>query len=82
MAKSSKIDVQKHSLVPKHSKLSEKEKNTLLEQYRITNKELPKINIKDAAIAHLDVKIGDIIKIERKSTTASKATYYRGVVSD
>lgn len=82
MVKSSKIDIQKHFLVPKHSKLSEKDKKAIFEQYRIIPKQLPKIDKKDPAIAHLDVKSGDVIKIERNSQTAGKAVYYRGVVGD
>ena len=70
-----------HILVPEHSKISEKEKHELLEQYRITDKELPRILKADAAIAHLDVKPGDVIKISRKSPTAGETVFYRVVVS-
>ena len=82
MARSLKLDIQKHFLVPKHSKLSEKDKKALLEKYAITLKELPHISKKDSAITQLDVKPGDIIKIERKSHTAGKSIYYRSVVNE
>ncbi len=75
-----KIDVTKHVLVPKHTKLSEKEKEALFAGYNITFRELPKILKSDPAIAHLNPKAGDVIKIERKSKTSGKAIYYRGVV--
>ena len=39
----SDFDVTKHILVPKHTLLTEKEKDKLLEKYHITIKELPKI---------------------------------------
>jgi len=71
----------KHSLVPKHLKLSDKEKNELFSLYNITQKEMPKIKKTDPAIRHLDVKEGDVIKIIRKSPTAGESIYYRVVVS-
>jgi len=78
MAEKEKIQ---HILVPIHKKLSEKEKAELLAKYKITIKELPKILITDPAIAGLDAKEGDVIKIIRKSPTAGKVEYYRGVIS-
>ena len=77
-----KFDIAKHTLVPKHSKLSEKDKNALLERYQITVKELPRIGSKDAAIVDLDVKQGDVIKIVRKSATAGESVFYRGVFDE
>ncbi len=65
--------------MPKHTKLPEKEKEALLAKYSITLKELPKIFIKDSAIAHLNVKDGDIIKISRNSLTAGEYVFYRRV---
>ncbi len=79
-SKSTKFDVKKHVLVPKHSKLSEKDKKRLLEKFNITINELPKINSKDAAIIDMKLKSGDIVRIERPSRTASKAVFYRAVI--
>lgn len=76
-----KIDVGKHVLVPKHSKLGEREKQELLKEYNITISELPKISKKDAAISELDVKPGDVIKIKRPSQTAGEALFYRVVIN-
>ncbi|MBI5389271.1 DNA-directed RNA polymerase subunit H [Candidatus Woesearchaeota archaeon] len=73
------VDLAKHYLVPKHSVLSDTEKAKILEHYRITPKELPKIAKKDAGIAHLEVKEGDVIKIVRNSPTAGKSVFYRVV---
>ena len=75
-----KTDTTKHVLVPKHSKLSEKDKKELFERYRVTLKEMPKILINDPALIGLDVKPGDIVKIIRKSPTAGEAIFYRGVI--
>lgn len=80
MAKN-KFDVSEHTLVPKHAKLSEKEKKELLEKYKITPKELPKINPKDPALEKLNIKEGDIVKIIRPSRTAGEVAFYRRVTS-
>ncbi len=77
----SKFDVTKHCLVPQHEKLIDKDKKELLEKYRISIKELPRILAKDAAIAHMKVKEGDIIKITRPSCTAGKTVFYRCVIN-
>lgn len=69
----------KHTLIPKHEKISEDEKLKLFEKYNITFKELPKIIKNDPAIRHFDVKVGDVIRITRKSPTAGRAIFYRGV---
>ena len=78
MKKKFKLD--KHSLIPKHSKLSNTQKEKLLENYNISIKELPRIAKTDPAVMSLNVKPGDIIKIARKSETASEAIFYRVVI--
>ncbi len=75
-----KFKVSQHILVPKHLKLSEKDKKELLEKYHISLKDLPRINKQDPAIQHLDIKKGDVVKIIRKSPSAGEAVFYRGVV--
>ncbi len=72
---------QEHDLVPKHVKLSEKEKKELLESYKITIVQLPKIHEGDPAIAKLNAKPGDVIKIIRLSATSKESIFYRGVIS-
>ncbi|MFO8016813.1 MAG: DNA-directed RNA polymerase subunit H [Candidatus Woesearchaeota archaeon] len=79
MAKA-KIDISKHILIPKHSKLSEKDKKELLEKYNISIKELPKISKDDPVISDMGVAPGDVIKISRKSPTAGETVFYRGVI--
>ncbi len=76
-----KIDITKHSLVPKHSIVSEKEKKALLEKYNITAKELPRITKTDSAILSLKPKIGDVVKVVRKSATAGESVFYRVVTN-
>ena len=79
--KMAKFDITKHILMPKHSKLSEREKKELLDKYSITLKEIPRIFKDDEAIENLDAKEGDIIKIIRKSLTAGETIFYRRVVN-
>ncbi|MBN1275431.1 DNA-directed RNA polymerase subunit H [Candidatus Woesearchaeota archaeon] len=71
-----------HVLIPQHEKISDKEKEALFQTYNITIRELPKIFKNDPAIAHLDAKENDVIKIERKSTTAGASVFYRGVINE
>ena len=77
---SEKTDIKNHVLVPKHEKCSESEKKQLLQQYKADIKDLPKINIQDAALYNIDVKPGDIIKITRRSPTAGESIFYRVVI--
>lgn len=70
-----------HVLIPKHEIISDKEKEKLFEKYNITIKELPVIKLTDPAIGDLDVKVGDVIKITRTSSTAGTTVFFRGVVN-
>lgn len=67
-------------LVPKHEVLSGKDTERLLEFYNVTRGELPKIRKDDPALKGLGAKVGDIIKITRKSPSAGTAFYYRVVI--
>jgi DNA-directed RNA polymerase subunit H len=75
-----KLEVDKHQLVPKHILLAEREKEELLQKYGITLRQLPRISLEDAAIREMNPKIGDVVKIVRKSVTAGESEYYRVVV--
>ena len=77
-----KIIVEKHSLIPKHTLCSEKEKQQLLEKYHATENEMPKILITDSAIATLKIKVGDFIKIERDDEELGINYFYRVVVNE
>ncbi len=72
--------VKKNFLVPVHKKLNEKEINSILEKYSLKDRfKLPKIKIKDAALAELSVEVGDVIEIVRETFVGS-TKYYRVVV--
>jgi DNA-directed RNA polymerase subunit H (RpoH/RPB5) len=81
MAKKLTYDVAKHSLVPKHTILSDKEKASFLKKNNIELHNLPNILITDPAISSLNPNVDDIVKIERKSPTAGKTYYYRRVIN-
>ena len=82
MSEAKKFEVKSHVLVPEHIKLSDKEKKELFEKHAISFIELPKIRTHDPAISHLNAKEGDVIKIIRKSDTAGKTIFYRGVSNE
>ena len=77
-----------HILQPKHIKLNEKEAKELLLKFNISKSQLPKIFSSDPALPS-GASIGDIIKIERKSSNLTKdlddskgkvSEYFRAVV--
>jgi DNA-directed RNA polymerase subunit H len=70
-----------HELVPKHEILTKLERKELLERLGATEKQLPRIQLTDPAIKNMDAKLGDVVKITRKSQTAGYSTYYRIVVN-
>jgi DNA-directed RNA polymerase subunit H (RpoH/RPB5) len=74
------FDIFEHALVPFHEILSEKEKNQLLEQYKVKPYQMPQIKSGDPAVKAIGAKTGDILKITRKSTTAGEYITYRYVV--
>ena len=68
-----------HILQPKHSKMSEKEIEELLKRFNISKAQLPKILLSDVALPE-NCKVGDVIKIERRSPDDKPVFYYRVVV--
>ena len=70
----------KHELIPLHEKVTDAERTKLLSEIGISFKNLPKIYKNDPALAEMDIKIGDVIKITRKSSTAKETVFYRGVI--
>lgn len=77
-----KLIIEKHILIPKHSKLSDKEKEQLFQKYNISFLQLPKIDKKDPAIAQLKLKQGDVVKIVRKAQHGGDSIFYRGVIRE
>ena len=75
------VDISLHELVPKHEILTKLEKKELLERLGANDRQLPRILISDPALANMEAKPGDVIRIIRKSQTAGFSTYYRIVVA-
>ena len=76
------FDTMTHFLVPEHNKLTQKERQELLSTSKFSLRDLPKIFITDPAIENFDTKVGDIIKIKRKSPTAGETIMYRRVANE
>ena len=71
----------KHILVPEYKKLTKEEVEQLMKELNIDSLDyLPKIFVTDPAIQHLNPKVGDVIKVIRKSPTAGTSIYYRVVI--
>lgn len=80
MVKDKKIDVLRHQLVPKHSILTKKQTEELLEKYKISLLDLPQMFEKDPVAISIGAKEGDVVEIIRKSnTTVKQIEYYRYV---
>lgn len=71
-----------HILVPKHEKISEKQKQDLLREHNCSENELPKIKLNDQAISDSSPKPGDVYRITRNSNTEKSVTFYRVVVNE
>lgn len=67
-----------HILQPKHSKVSKKDEQELLEKLNVSKSQLPKIKSTDTALPE-GVAVGDIIKVERKEED-NTFFYYRVVI--
>lgn len=75
-----KIKLLNHNSVPMHEIMNKEEIEELLKKYSINKEHLPKILINDPIIIEIGAKVGDIIKIKRKSSTAEESIYYRLVI--
>ncbi|MBN2094729.1 MAG: DNA-directed RNA polymerase subunit H [Candidatus Aenigmarchaeota archaeon] len=68
------IPVNEHFLVPEHRKLTEEEKQAIFEKFSATEKNMPKISVKDPAIRVFDPKVGDLFEI-RRNVLDDEGTY-------
>lgn len=74
------LDVFSSRLSPKYKVLVKDEVDTILENFKVAIRDLPKIKFADPAVKQLNAKEGDVIEITRNSATAGEAKYYRLVV--
>lgn len=75
-----KKDILKHELVPDHVVLKKNQITKMLKEIDVHPEQLPKIKLDDPVVKSIDAKVGDIIKITRKSQTAGKFITYRLVL--
>ncbi|WP_316557904.1 DNA-directed RNA polymerase subunit H [Methanimicrococcus hongohii] len=69
-----------HESVPHHEIIGDEEVAVLLEKYAIDKEQFPKLRFDDPIVLEIGAKIGDVIKITRKSQTADESFYYRLVI--
>jgi DNA-directed RNA polymerase subunit H len=75
-----KFAVKDHELVPEHALLPPEEGEEVLRKYGVEASQLPKIHVDDPAAKEIGAKVGDIIKIIRRSPTAKQSIFYRLVI--
>jgi DNA-directed RNA polymerase subunit H len=75
------FNILKHELVPYHQILSKREVEKLLKAYKIEKEKLPKILVTDPVAIAVGARVGQVVKIIRKSPTAGESISYRLVVS-
>jgi DNA-directed RNA polymerase subunit H (RpoH/RPB5) len=73
------INVTKNQLVPRHVAIRDaKEIEAILAAYNVSNaREMPAISRNDPQARYLDLKPGQLVRIERASRTACSYDYYR-----
>jgi len=72
-------EINTHFLVPTHETLDDSAAQAVLMRYGIERSKLPKIRKIDPALPN-GAKVGDVIRITRKSKTAGISLYYRVVI--
>jgi len=76
------VNVFVHELVPKHDILNKKEADEVLQKFHLRPYQLPYIKLSDPAVVSLGAKPGDIIRIQRRSSTAGECFSYRYVIGE
>ena len=75
------INITKHSLTPKHTVLSEIEKDELVKKYNLKkSSQLPKLHTFDPIARYYGLKKGQIVKVLRQSSANTYYVNYRIVV--
>lgn len=72
-------EILNHSLVPKFEIMSEEDIELFLKEKGLTKKELPILKETDPVVPLINAKVGDVVKIIRKSVFGGTYLYYRVV---
>lgn len=77
------FNILEHTLVPKHTVLSNDEIKEVKETYNISNNnQFPTISRFDPPVMAINAKPGDIIKIERSCKNSISSNYYRLCINE
>lgn len=68
-------------MVPAHILLSPEELEEMLKSYGVDSAQLPKIHVTDPVVKEIEGKVGDVVKIIRKSYTSGESVFYRLVIA-
>ena len=72
------FNILKHTLVPKHTILSDDEKELFMKKYNILdNSQIPDISYFSPVSIVIGLRPNDVVKIERASRTSIRADFYR-----
>jgi DNA-directed RNA polymerase I, II, and III subunit RPABC1 len=71
------VNISRHRSVPQHILLSEIERDEVIKAYSAKNSNFPTIKVYDPMARYLGLRVGQMVKILRKSETAGYYTHYR-----
>ncbi|KAL8129783.1 hypothetical protein V2J09_018938 [Rumex salicifolius] len=73
------VNITKHVLKPKHRVLTEKEKQKLLKEYNVEEKQLPRMSQKDAVAKYYGLVKGQVVKVMYSGDLTQSHVTYRCV---